>query len=121
MCAQPVELDEELFIELHSALRVRVELYHPTLQPIGIDLLVPRRVERIGEIDALAIAADFNHLRTAVERLLGLARVSRTAHDAAEMDRACLLRVGGVRDVVLDELTRSPSTKHRGSGRRATS
>src|SRR6516164_8587184 len=107
--SQPVELDEELFVELHSAVRVRVELHHPTLQPVGIDLLVPRRVQRVGEIDTLAIATDLYHLRAAVECLLGFIRVSRTAHDPAEMNRARLLRVGRVGDVVLDELPGSPA------------
>src|SRR5437868_8569542 len=103
MRAQPVELDKELFIEFHSALPICIKLHHPTLQPVGIDLLVPRCVERIGEMDALAITADLNHLRTAVERLRGLTGMSRTAHDAAEMDRARLLRVNRVRNIVLED------------------
>src|SRR6476469_1901672 len=109
MRAQFVELDKEFFIEFHSALWVRVKLHHPTLQPVRIDLLVPRCVERIGEIDALAIAADLNHLWTAVERLSGLTGMGRTAHDTAEMDRACLFGVSRVRNVVLDELPGPPA------------
>src|SRR5205085_4279571 len=66
-------------------------------------------VERVGEINALAITTDLNHLRTTTERLIRLARVSRTSHNAAEMNRARLLRVGRVRDVVLDELPGPPA------------
>src|SRR5580765_1128165 len=109
MRAQPVELDEELFIELHPALRVRLKLNHPTLQTVGINLLIPRSVERIGEIDALAIAADLHHLRAAVQRLLGLARVSRPSHNATQMHRARLPLVNWVRNIVFDELPRSPA------------
>src|SRR6516162_4768939 len=80
---------------------------HP--QAVGIDLGVPRGVGRVGEIDSLAFAADLYHLRAAVECLSGFARVSRTAHDPAEINRAPLLRVGRVGDVVLDELPGSPA------------
>jgi hypothetical protein len=71
--------------------------------------VVPRRIKRVGEIDTFAIAADLNHLRPAIERLLRPARMSRAAHDATQMDRARLFRVGRVRDVVLDELPRPPT------------
>src|SRR4029077_5674639 len=106
--AQPVELDKELFIEFDPTVWVRIDLLHPTLETIGIELLVPRRVERVGEVDALAVAADLDHLRTSVESLFGLLRVSRSAHDATEVDRADLLRAGGIGDVILDELTCPP-------------
>ena len=107
--AQAVELDEKLFIELHPALWVRVNLYHPTLHTIGKELFIPRGIERVGEIDAFAVAADLDHLRTAVERLPGFARVGGAAHDAAEMERAGFFRVGGIRDVVLDKFAGSPA------------
>src|SRR6478736_4061610 len=77
--AQPVKLNEEFFIEFHPALRMRVDLHHPALHAIGIELLVPRGVKGVGEIDALSVAADLDHLWTTVERLFGLARVSRAA------------------------------------------
>src|ERR1700752_5544469 len=109
MCAQAVELDKELFVELHPALWVQIDFRHPALNAIGIKLLVPRGIEGVSKVAALAVAADFDHLRTAVESLLGFLRVSRSAYDAAEMDRARLLRVRRIRDVILDELTCPPA------------
>src|SRR5207245_11415274 len=109
VCAQPVKLEKEVLIELDPALSVCIDLHHPTLYTIRIELLIPRRVERVRKVDALAIAADLDHLRTTVERLLGLLRVSRSAHDATEVDRAGLLRACGIGDVVLDELTCPPA------------
>src|SRR5436190_1680499 len=107
--AQPVELNKEFLVEFHPTLWVGIDLYHPTLYPIGIELFVPRRVQRVGEVDALAVAADLDHLRTAIQSLLGLLRVCRPAHDATEVDRTSLLRVRRIRDVVLDELTCPPA------------
>src|SRR5207244_12735876 len=95
VCAQPAKLDNELLIELHSTLCICIDLHHPTLYTIRIELLIPRRVERVREVAAPAIAADLDHLRTTVERLLGLLRVSRSAHDATEVERAGLLRTCG--------------------------
>src|SRR5580704_6977000 len=109
VCAQPIELDEKLFIQAHPTLRVRVDLDHPTLYAIWIELLVPRRVQRVGEINALSVAADLDHLRRALQLLTGLAWVRRAAHDATHMDRTRLLRVGGIGDVVLDELASPPA------------
>src|ERR1700757_1810735 len=109
MCAQPLKLDEELFIEFHPARWMGIDLYHPTLYTVGIELLVPRGVERVGEISALTVAAELNHLRTAVESLLGLLWVRAWAHDAANVDRAGLFRVGGIGDVVLDEFPCPPT------------
>jgi hypothetical protein len=86
VCAQPIEFDEELFIEFDPALWVRIDLDHPTLHTVGIELLVPRRVKRVGEIKALAVAADLDHLRAAVEGLGWLLRVSCSAHDATEVN-----------------------------------
>src|SRR5205807_1634771 len=109
VCTQPVELDKEIFIEFHSAVLAGLDFYHPTLYAFGKELLVPWGVERVGEIDALAVAADLDHLRATVERLPGLLRVSGPAHDAAEVERAGLFWVGGIGDVVPDELACAPA------------
>src|SRR5207248_6437575 len=103
VCAQPVELNKELFIEFHPAFWIIVDFHHPALYSIGIELFVPRGVERVSEIDALAVAADLNHLRSAIERLPGFLRMSCAANDATEVGRPNLLRAGGIRHVVLDE------------------
>src|SRR5258708_24631160 len=86
VCTQLVELYKEFFIELHSALGAGIDLHHPTLYTIRIELIVPWRVERIRKVHALTVAADLDHLRTAVECLRGLLRMSRPAHDAAKVD-----------------------------------
>src|SRR6059058_5057504 len=109
MCAQPVELDKELFIELHPALWIQIDFRHPALNAIGIKLLVPWRVERIGKVAALAVAADLDHLRAAVESHAKLLRVGGAANDPTEVDRTGFLRVGGIGDIVLDELACPPA------------
>src|SRR5437588_144400 len=56
---------------------------------VGIELVVPRRIERVGPVYPLAVTANLDHLRTASK---GLAvRVGRTTSDAADVDRACKL------------------------------
>src|SRR5215203_3635801 len=63
------EVEEEVRVEGHPAFGVGIELDHPALDAVGIELGVPGHVEGIGEVDAPAIPADLDHLRAAVERL----------------------------------------------------
>src|SRR5205814_10661227 len=44
-----------------------VKFYHPATEAIWVELFIPGPVEGIGEIYALAIATDFDHLRPAVQ------------------------------------------------------
>src|ERR1700752_1148902 len=109
MCAQAVELDKELFVEFHPALWVQIDFRHPALNAIGIKLLVPRGVERVGKVAALAVATDLDHLRTAVESHARLVRVGGAANNPTEVDRTGFLRVGGIGDVVSYELACPPA------------
>src|SRR3974390_526108 len=73
----------------------------------GIELVIPSRVERVGPIDALAVTADFNHLRTAAERLA--VRMGRAARDPADVHGARQLWFARIADVVLPHLAGSPT------------
>src|SRR5262249_46784528 len=106
---QLVKLDKESFIQFHAAVGARVDLHHPTLYSIGIELLVPGGVERVGKVHALAVATNLDHLRSAVESLRGLLRVRAAADYSTEMNRAGFFRVRGIGDVVLDELSCPPT------------
>src|SRR5262245_15811173 len=75
---------------------------------VGIELVVPCRVERVGPVDPLAVTANLDHLRTASIRLA--AWVRGTTSDAADVDRACKLRLPRVGDVVLTHLAGSPAS-----------
>src|SRR3954464_12467315 len=84
--AVPAELDEELGVDREVA--VVVELDHPAVDALGVELRVPARVQRVREVDALAVAADLAHLRAAGE--LARRGVRRPPDDPAEVDRAGL-------------------------------
>src|SRR5204863_1724535 len=103
--ALAVELHEELRVELERA--VVVELDPPAVDPLGVELRVPRGVERVGQVHALAVATDLDHLRAAVDR--AGRGVGRALDDAADAHAAGLLRAGGVRDVVALELAGAPA------------
>src|SRR5205823_14676436 len=60
-------LEQEPAVDGQPARRVRVQANDPTLQPVGIELVVPRVVEPVAEIDALAVTADLDHLRPPVQ------------------------------------------------------
>ena len=77
--------------------------------PSGIELRVPRRVERVGEVHPPAVAAHLDHLRRAVERPVGRARMRRAPHDAADPRRAGEHRLERIAHVVLPELARAPA------------
>src|SRR5829696_718496 len=64
-----VEFHESRGIEGNAAVRVGIHLRQPTLDPIGIELVVPYAIERIGDVHALAVTADLDHLRRTVQWL----------------------------------------------------
>src|SRR5262249_15950937 len=55
--AVPVKLEEKVFAYAQPAARPGVQPRHPATHSIRIELLIPRIVERVGEIDAPAVAA----------------------------------------------------------------
>src|SRR6476620_8928452 len=102
-------LEEELLIELHPALRIDISFHQPAPHAIGIELVIPRRVQTIGEIHTRAVATDLDHLWTAVEWLSGLRRMRGATDNAADAERAGLPWIEGIGHVVLDELARPPA------------
>src|SRR6476660_1624564 len=57
-----VAVREEPRVDGHATcLDVRVNAGHPSAHAIGIEDLIPRRVERVGEIHAPTIAAHLHH------------------------------------------------------------
>src|SRR4051812_30363194 len=60
-------LDEEFRVEGDAALRIGIELHHPAIEAVVIDLLVDGAVERVGEVDPPPVPADLDHLRPARE------------------------------------------------------
>src|SRR5215218_1012037 len=79
------EIEEEVRVEGHPAFGVGIELDHPALDAVGIELGVPGHVEGVGEVDAPAIPADLDHLRPPVERL-ARRRMRGPLDDAADAD-----------------------------------
>src|SRR5215475_1119802 len=80
-------LDEEVAGQLDAAARLRVHPHHPALDAVRVELRVDRSVERVGEVDPLAVAAHLDHLRAAVEGTI-VARPGRARDDAADPELA---------------------------------
>src|SRR5215467_7208917 len=99
--------DEEGRIGLQAALLVGVQLDEPAPDAIWIELRVPRRVQRVGQIYAAAVAAELDHLGSAVQRP-GAVHAG-PSHDSTQPDRAGLARPGGVTHVVALQLACSPA------------
>src|SRR5215212_12162556 len=108
MRALVAEIEEEVGIKAHAARRVGIELDHPPLDALGIELRVPGQVERVGDVDTAPVAANLDHLRTTVERSRR-GRMGSLTDDAADADRADLFRLGRIRDVELLQLARAPA------------
>src|SRR6202035_4295416 len=104
-----VALDEKILVKRHPAIAAGVKFHHPTADAVRIKLLVPRCIKRVGKIYSFAIAAYFHHLRSACERLIWFLWVRRAIGDAADAYRAGLLRIEGIRHVVLQKLAGSPA------------
>src|SRR5215469_3061571 len=77
-------LDEEFGIEGDAAVGLGVELHHPAVEPAVVELRVDRAVKRVGEIDALPVAADLDHLRPTAELAVLRARMAGARDDAAD-------------------------------------
>src|SRR5688500_11605269 len=76
--------DEKVRVELDAASRLRIELHHPTVAAVVIELLVDGAVERVGEIDPPAVAADLPPLRPAGEMAVPRPRMGGARDDAAD-------------------------------------
>src|SRR4051812_2575648 len=106
----PIVAGEEEPLVRHEApdAGIGVELRHPRADTGWEELVVPGAVERVGEVDPPAVAADLHHLRAAGQRPVRLSRVGGAAHDPAQTCRADLARPRRVRDVELLELAGAP-------------
>ena len=71
-----VEVDEEVRVELHPAGGVAVHAQQPRAQP-GIELVVPGRVERVGDVEPAPVERELEHLRAAVEVAAAVATACR--------------------------------------------
>src|SRR5680860_914874 len=107
--AVAVERHEKIRIDFEAAVGVRVELHHPALHALRVELLVPGVIERVGEIHALAVAAHLHHLRRAAQRLIRMLRMRCAAYDTAEMHRTGELRIERIGYVVLPQFAGAPA------------
>src|SRR6266404_1863112 len=102
-------LDEKLPVEIDPTIGLGIEFDHPTANPIRIKLLVPGSVKRVGKIHALAVAADFNHLRSPGEWLVRVLRMGCAIGDTTDANGASLLRGERIGDIILQHLASSPA------------
>src|SRR5580704_11911648 len=109
MAAQITEFKKEFPVELHAAVGLGIELYHPALNSVRIELYVPRRIKRVRKIDPTSVAAQLHHLGAAVQGRTGILRMARATHDTSQMHGTCLLGMKRVRHVVLQKFSRSPT------------
>ena len=108
-----VEVDEEVGVDLHPALGRAVDAQQPRAQP-GIELVVPGRVERVGDVEPAPVQGQLDHLRPAAQLAAGVARLAEqpaepepAGQPAGGRDPRC--RTGAGR--------RAASSRSRGSGR----
>src|SRR5918994_4105337 len=92
-----VQVDEEVAVDLHPAVRIAVHTQEPRLET-GIELVVPGRVERVADVESPAVERELEHLRPAVQLPSGVARL---AEQAPEPELPGQLRVGRVGGVLL--------------------
>src|ERR1051325_1533173 len=103
------EVYEEALVQAQAALfGVAIDLQHvgALLADLRVELVVPAREERVGHIQAFAVEADLQHLRSAVELLAFEHR--RFSQDAAEPDLADHFRLRRIADVVLANVAVQP-------------
>src|SRR5262249_24619453 len=85
-------IDEEFRVERDASGGVGVEFSNPAVDAFRIEWRIDRAVERVGEITAPSVAADLDHLRSAVELSVLGCGVARTRDDPANAHLAGELR-----------------------------
>src|SRR5918992_5151520 len=103
-----IELDEKVGVCGETTFRVYVHLSDPAVDAIRVELRIPGSIQRVAEVQPAPVAAQFHHLRPAVQGLSGL-RMRRPADDPAQVDGSGVLWVERVGDVVLAHLPGSPA------------
>src|SRR5579883_3072182 len=99
--------NKEIRVKGHATGRVDINLGHPSAYALGIELRVNRRIERIRDIHPSAVAADLEHLRTAVER--AALRMGRVGRDSTQPHRPRQPRLQRIADIVLPQLAGAPA------------
>src|SRR6266700_576358 len=94
-------LHEKLLVEIEATVGLGIEFDHPTADSVRIKLLVPGSVKRVGERDAPAFAADFNHWRSADQRLVLTLLMGGAVGDDADADPGGLRRIERIVDVIV--------------------
>src|SRR5215211_4306040 len=103
-----IELNEKVGVCGENTFRVYVHLGDPAVDAIRVELRIPGSIQRVAEVQSAPVAAQFHHLRSAVQDLSGL-RMRRLADDAAKVDGSRMPRVEWVGDVVLAKLPGCPA------------
>src|ERR1700736_1668776 len=109
MAAWTVKFKEEFLIQSDSAFGLGVQFHHPTANTLGIELLVPRSIQRVGEINALAITAHFYHLRSTIQWSLRGTRMCRAPDDAAQVYGTRKFRMKRIEHIILLKFSRAPT------------
>src|SRR5262245_64915314 len=101
------DLDPEILVQVDATVGADVGLYHRARHTVGIELVVPGRIERISPVDPLAIAADLDHLRPATECLA--VWMGGPSCDAANMHRSGQLGSARIANIILAHLAGAPA------------
>src|SRR5215470_14242259 len=100
---------KKLGIEGDATIGAGVELHHPALDAIRIELGIDGPIEGIGEVDPLTVTADLDHLWAAAERPVLGTGVRSLADDPTDPHLARELRVEGIGNVVLLQIAGAPA------------
>src|SRR5262245_51627670 len=93
--------------KLETAARLRIGHDLSARHAVGIELVVPCRIERIGPVDPLAVTTDLDHLRaTGIRLAVGM---GGTTSNPADVDRVRKLRFPGIGNVILAHFAGSPA------------
>src|SRR5215831_12535742 len=101
-------VDKKIAVELDAAVGLDLDLDHPTVEALGVKLRVDRAVERVSEVNTAAIAANLDHLRSAIERR-GPFGMRGARHDAADPQLASQPRIERIADIILLEIAGAPA------------
>src|SRR5436190_5518024 len=103
------EINVEVLVDFQATvLRIAVHLQEirPCFGDLGVELVIPRTIERVGDVEPLAIKAELKHLRTAIE--LMILNAGCFPEQATAPNLPSEFRMGRIADIVLANIAMEP-------------
>src|SRR5215469_2248072 len=101
--------NKKVWIKSEGAVGSGIGFNEPSANSVRIYLLVPRRIQRVGKVNAFSVTTYLHHLRTTIERGTRFFRKGRTTYNSADLKHRRKLRAIRDGDIITAQFAGSPA------------